>query len=208
MPLDQSDLPIILTVSGGSSFLGPLPIPFLFGGPGGIVRPESLSVPRPTRGSVIHTADSAFLDDFGPGVPQITMQGHTGWNNPTGFAGLPALKALEALFLEYLARRKRTADALGDPNDVTMGFFDVLNGQAFSVYPIEFSADRQARRGALLYYYRMRFWVLKDYLHSPVLPALPDFVSDWLGNFSGISSRLSGIGSAFSNIGGFLKGVF
>lgn len=208
MPLDQSDLPIILSVRGGSFFLGGLvPIPFLLGGPGGIVRPEALSITRPSRGSVVHTADSAFLDDFGHGVAQISLQGSTGYSE-SPLSGLPGIKALEALFNEYLARRQRTADAGGDPNSVVMDYLDVLNAQAFQVYPVEFAVDRRAKQGALLYYYRIRFWATRDYLHAPVLPGLPDFVTDWLGSVGGIGDRLGGITSAFSNVGGLLDGLF
>lgn len=160
MPISQRNLPIVIILQGGELFAEFFPLPFIFG-PGGIIRPEAWQLIRPSRGTVVHTAEDAFLEDYGPGVPTLLLSGHTGWDNPTGLAGIVAFQLLEAMFQEYLRRRKRNAAAGFDPDNVRLIYLDTLNIQAFLVYPQEFHAEK-SKRNALLYYYRLRFTVLVD----------------------------------------------
>ena len=192
-PMNQENLPMIFLLQGGESFLGAIPLPFILGGPGGIVRPDQWALHRPTKGSVISTADNSFLDDFGAGVPTLTMSGSTGWSGPLD--GIVALKSLELLLTEYLNRRARTAAAFGNPDDVTLYYFDTLQAQAFTLYPFEMGVDR-SKRSPLLYYYRLRFAVLRDLLNDTVIPAIADAVTSALGS-SGITSTLSTLAGLF-----------
>src|SRR5262245_21925321 len=107
---NQKDLPLLWDLQGGFSLGGiPVPLPFIMGSPAGIVhRPDSLRLTRPSRGVVINTAESAFLDDYGRAVPLLTIHGNTGWDL-TPLSGVWAFKILEAMFTEYLERRKRLA---------------------------------------------------------------------------------------------------
>ena len=199
MPINQTNLPILLVLQGGEFFAGQIPAPFLFGTAGGIVRPENLSLTRPSAGTVVHTAGhgSAFLDDFGPAPGSLTLQGSTGYDVPTGFAGLAAFKALELLLQEYLDRRKRTADAGIDPDTVNLFYFDILNAEAFLIYPATFTLDRN-KRGPLMYFYRMQFHLLRDLLHDVALPAILDTLGNQLSNLGEIATRLAGLGQSFA----------
>lgn len=161
MPINQKDLPIILILQGGEFFAGKLPLPFLFGSPGGIVRPRTWHLRRPSRGTVVGTVGASFLDDFGSGVPALMMEGSTGWNEPEGFAGIVAMQLLEVIVQEYLQRRKRTAEAGLDPNLVRLLYLDALNVEAFLVYPQEFNIDRTSS-DPLLRFYQLRFTILRD----------------------------------------------
>lgn len=167
MAIIQENLPIVFILVG-SPLLQGLPGPVVFGNPGMIIRPESLSISRPTRGTITHTAKSAFLDDFGMGIPILSLSGHTGYNEPLpGFAGLPALKVIESLFILYEQSREQLATINADPDLVKLYYFDVLNLQAFSLFPQELTVERMKTR-SLLYFYRMRFAVLQD-LEADVL---------------------------------------
>lgn len=165
--INQKDLPIVLTlfsnsVAGALSVPGTaIPIVTVFGGPSGIVRPESISMARPARGTVSNTIGAAFLDDFGEGIGVVTLQGHTGWQ--TG--GLSAFSALKLTFTEYLARRKALREAGEDPNAIQLWYIDTLNLEAFSVYPVQFSLERTRNR-SLLYFYRIQLLVLTDLLQQ------------------------------------------
>lgn len=199
MLLDQSSMPILFLLQGGLSIFGPLPAPFLFGTAAGIVRPQQAQIIRPARGTITHTAKDAFLDDFGVGVPQLFLSGTTGYNEPEGFAGLPALVALRALFLEYLDRRQRTAEANLDPDSVVLLYIDTLNLEACRVYPHEFTWDKNATK-PLLWDYRMRLSVLEDYLASLVfkqkIPNILPFLRD-----------LGSLGTGLVNLAGRFAGV-
>jgi hypothetical protein len=195
MPISQKNRPIILILQGGEFFsLGIIPVPFLFGSPGGIVRPENLQILRPARGTVVHTAGAAFLDDFGEGVGTIVMQGHTGWSEPA-LAGEVAFQQLRLMFQEYLARRKRTKLANLDPDGVRLIYLDSLNLEAFLVYPHEFSLKRSRTR-PLLYMYHLRLSILRDLLQEGVSE-----VTDFLGDFFGTAlSETQSLITEFSGV--------
>lgn len=194
MPIDQSDLPLIFALQGGASFLGPIPAPVVFGTAVGLVRPERLDLDRPTRGQIIHTADRAFLDDFGEGVQELVFMGTTGYDNPSGWAGLVSFKALELLFVEYERRRKRTADLLLDPDSVKLYYFDVLNLEALSLYPRRFRLTRSRQR-PLLYQYDLRFDVVEDLLTNTLFD-LPDFLKSF--DLSGLLQGIQTLGVRFT----------
>lgn len=101
------------------------------------------------------------------------MSGHTGYNAPIpGFAGLPALKAIEALFILYEQSREQMARLNLDPDLTKLYYFDTLNLEAFSLFAQEFTVERQKNR-ALLYFYRFRFAILQDLGASIVDGLLP-----------------------------------
>jgi hypothetical protein len=168
---NQELRPIVFILIGGG-----IPIPIPFGVPFiGMVRPEHISYERRSRGQVIGTYDSAFLEDFGQGVTQITLSGSTGLNE-TILSGLPGMKLIEAVFIEYLERRKRISDSGGDPNVVTLLLIDTLNAEAFKVYPHEFVLEKTRQR-PFLYFYRMRLSALQDALQDFVYGVLSDFLT-------------------------------
>lgn len=167
MPINQKNLPIILILTGGEFFGITFPIPFVFGTGAGIVRPDTWKLKRPSRSTTTHTAASAFLDDFGPGVPTLVMAGSTGWSDPAELGGLVAIQLLEAFLLEYLNRRKRTAEAGGDPDTVHLLYLDALNLEAFLVYVADFQIDR-SKNSPLLYFYTVQFTVLRDLKYEPL----------------------------------------
>lgn len=172
MPINQKNFPILILLTGGEFFGLSFPLPILFGTGLGIVRPETWTLQRPSRGTITHTAGSAFLDDFGSSVPVLTLAGNTGWQEPTALAGLVSLQLLEAMFQEYLLRRKRTAEAGQDPDTVHLFYFDALNLQAFLVYPHEFQANRQ-KNNPLLYFYNIRFSALRDLKYDLIYGQAP-----------------------------------
>jgi hypothetical protein len=177
MPLSQKYLPIIFALYGSG-----IPIVVPFGIPGlGLIRPEQLSIQRSSRGTLMNTAEDAFLQDFGEGIPRLTIAGHTGWDSGP-LSGLPGFKLLEALFVDYLQQRRRLATSGQDPNKVQLLYIDTLNVEAFSVYPHEFTLERTKQR-PLLYMYRMQFSVLKDLLQSALFSPTGDFLAT--GTFGG-----------------------
>jgi hypothetical protein len=205
MPFPQKDLPILLDLQGGGFFSSPLnfPLPLLFGTPVGIIRPENLTITRPDRGTVVHTAGNAWLDDFGRGVPTLTFSGHTGWQEPSvALASIVAFKLFEALLVEYEERRKRVAAKGGDPDVVKLLYFDALNAQAFVLYPIEFTLNR-TKSHPLLYFYQARFYVLFDLIYDSLYGYLP---TDFL-DFTGLGPMAKNILELAKNFGGFLGGI-
>jgi hypothetical protein len=192
--ISQKWMPIIFALYGSGI---PIVVPFGIQQVG-LIRPEQLTISRQARGTVIHTAEDAFLEDFGEGVPRLTMAGTTGWNSSV-IAGLPGLKLLEGLFVDYLQQRKKLAKSGGDPNAVQLVYIDTLNFEAFSVYPHEFTLERTRQR-PLLYMYRMQFSVLKDLLQSTLFAPSGDFLG--AGSFGGdFISKVASLGDSIFNTG-------
>lgn len=194
MPYPQKNLPIFIILEGGASFASFIPIPFVMGLPNTIIRPESLHLTRPARGTVINTAKNAFLEDFGEGVGQIVIQGHTGWSDKEGpIAGVFAFKLLEEIFIEYLRRRAAAAKAGLEPDKTVFLFYvDTLNLLAFTVYPQEFVLERIKTR-PLLYFYRLRFTTLVDLLQVAIF----DIASNFGGLLTDPIGTLGKIGTDF-----------
>jgi len=220
--LNQENAPLIFLLLGGG-----LPAPMYFG-PRGVVKPENIVYSRVARGAVTNTEGSAFLDDFGQGVGRITVQGNTGWQGDNGITGwgLLNIKALQALFIDYLARRQAIAGLglpiVGDPSVVSLLLFDMVNLQASLVYPTELTTAKDRSR-PLLYNYRLSLIILSD-LMADLIGALeiPDplnqlspflniftqgslFTSPVTGTIassigSGLISSLKAVGSFFEKI--------
>ncbi len=154
--ISQKDRPIGLTVvdqgifSGNFSLsLGSIPSFHLFS-----PRPEELSYGHPGRGTAIQTLDGGFIDDFGEGLTDITIRGHTGWNQTIpGELQFYALRDL--VTLRYHDLRAQKAEASQPINDVKMYLVDTLNAFMYEVYPLQFRGTR-SRQQPLLYKYEMR----------------------------------------------------
>jgi hypothetical protein len=174
--LSQKNKPIMFLLQGGGPF-----IPFVFGVPiVGAIRPEQYQLTRAGRGAVTQTEGGAFLDEFGEGPAQLMIAGHTGWGAGYELPGVIKVKALEAIFIEYLRRYQRLKEANADPSIVQLWFLDSLNLEAFSVYPMQFSLERNKGR-PLLYYYRMQFIVLVDLLQDAVYKGIDAITASMSG---------------------------
>jgi hypothetical protein len=118
------------------------------------LRPEEVVYSHPTRASVVQTLGGAWVDDFGEGLVDITLSGHTGWHYRVG--GEPAFYALRnGCFQLYHQLRMAAADAGQDPDSVQMLFVDTLHAAAYVVYP-ESLQTRKHKTRPLLYQYQLR----------------------------------------------------
>lgn len=185
-------MPIVFLLRGGG-----VPIPVPFGIPAiGLVRPEHLSITRRARGSIMHTARGAVLDDFGEGAPQILMQGNTGWRGSL-ISGLTGFKLLELLLIEYERRRRKLADQGLDPSAVRIWYLDALMVEAFEVYVHEIAFDKDRQR-PLLYFYRIRATATQDLLQKLVYEIIPDFLAGF--NLSGMVGGLTTLAGDFLGV--------
>lgn len=118
-------------------------------------RPEDLRYTHPSRGTVIQTFDGGFVDDFGEGLTDISVSGHTGWNGDLlpGELKYYALRDLVVIGYHNLRAAKAAA---GLPIDsVKMHWVDTLNLMVYEVYPVSFTGLRN-RQNPLLYKFTMR----------------------------------------------------
>ncbi len=128
-------------------------------------RPEELTYTHPTRASVIQTLGGAWVDDFGEGIVDISLSGHTGWRandqplqtiNPEKDGMQKAIELRTTFFETFHKERMAAAQAGNNPDDsVKMFFVDVLNSAVWQVYPVSMQLRRHKAR-PLLYQYQLR----------------------------------------------------
>ena len=183
MAITQESLPIAFLLTGGSI----LPMVVVFDSQLGIIRPENLNYTRPSRRVIYNTAlpDTAFLDDWGEGVGQLVISGHTGYSPAGGvtglgnLAGLGVFKLLEVMITQFWTRRQTLAAAGKNPDAVGLYMLDAMNVEALKCYPDSLTLSRSRTRPQL-YMYRLQLTIMSDLLETP-----PPFVADFLSTLLG-----------------------
>jgi hypothetical protein len=134
-------------------------------------RPEELTYSHPTRATVIQTLGGGWVDDFGQGMVEINMSGHTGWNSGLVAGELAAYNLRDACNGLYHELRKQKRAAGDDPDKIEMLFIDTLNMASYVVYPVSYQLRRHKSR-PLLYQYQIKligidnFFTLTDAVGS------------------------------------------
>ena len=106
---------------------GVRPISFLLDAGGSLsdpvmlkVRPEDLTRTEPSRITVHQTLGrdrSGWADNFGAGLPTVTIAGHTGWRDTgTGEDGVKAFERLNTLVMQSYHAARQAAISVGRTN--------------------------------------------------------------------------------------------
>ena len=120
------------------------------------LRPEEVVYSHPTRATVVQTLGGAWVDDFGEGLVEITLAGHTGWRPGGSIGGEEAFLLLRnGCFQVYHRMRMQAASSGRDPDEVRMIFVDTLHTCSYVVYPINMQI-RKHRTRPLLFQYQLR----------------------------------------------------
>lgn len=135
-----------------------------------VIRPESMSVDRPTLLTPTVTHGGAFFDDWGPGLAMLQLSGTTGWRTTVAnggiYDGAKSFKNLkDVVFVNFHARRAAAVQAGKSPDTVSLIFSDALNGQTLTIIPTAFRLMRDKRR-PLLFQYQITAAVLKDGIYQ------------------------------------------
>ena len=145
------------------------------------IRPEDLSRTEPSRVNVQQTLGGAWADNFGPGVQQINISGHTGWRGMDAASGLDGLGQFFTLrsmvFEQWHALRQDRINAGRDPSTVKLLFSDQLDEFCWEVVPSQFTLRRSKSR-PLLATYQIAMTVIDadaEIMYAPATPtAQPD----------------------------------
>lgn len=135
------------------------------------IRPQELTRNDPSRITVHQTLGGAWADNFGPGIPTISIVGHTGWHRsregtstPDGLGRFKALRA--QVFDDWHARKQNAIKAGRDPDQIQLIFADKLDDFACVVAPGNFVL-RRSKAQPLLVQYQIAMTVL-DQIIDPV----------------------------------------
>ena len=162
MPTSQKNLPvgIVVTLSTGINIGGlnlAAPVSFYLFNP----RPEAIQYNHPSRGTIIQTFDGGFVDDFGEGLTDIVVSGHTGWRQGVVMDGMMAFITFRELVIRMF-HQLRAAQAALPIENVKMYWVDSLNACVYEVYPLSLQTSKN-RQSPLLYRYTLRMTGIKSY---------------------------------------------
>lgn len=138
------------------------------------IRPEDLTRTEPNRVVINQSFGNGLIgwaDDFGPGLPTLSISGHTGWrtSEASGLDGAQAFDELRALVKElYPSAVQNAIDTGNDPAKVRLLYLDLLNGSNWSVAVTGFNLRRNKDR-PLLYMYSMQVTALDTEIDSPLV---------------------------------------
>lgn len=117
------------------------------------IRPEELTHTEPSRMMVQQTLGGAIIDNFGPGITQISISGHTGWKPGIGGSddGMERFKKLNnAVFKNWHTRREALVSQGQDPDSVRLILTDALDDFVYVVAPMNFTLKRSKSRPLLM----------------------------------------------------------
>lgn len=164
MPTSQKHLPIGIVILMDTGFnIGGFDIPLPVSGYLFNPRPESVDYNYPTRGTVIQTFDGGFVDDFGEGLVDITVSGHTGWGKGLVMDGYLAFITFRELVVRMYHELRAQQAAAGAPiENVKMYWVDALHAVAYEVYPVSLVTKKNRQR-PLLYQYTLKMTGIKSF---------------------------------------------
>lgn len=123
-----------------------------------VIRPEDLTRTEQSRSTVHQTLGketSGWVDNFGAGLPVVSISGHTGWRAPAGQSDDGAaqfVKLHKSVFEEYHKQKQSRIDGGMSPDSVKLIFVDELDRFAYEVVPMAFSLKRSKSRPLLMMY--------------------------------------------------------
>lgn len=180
--------PISFVLDNAGSIGNPLTLP---------IRPEDLTRNEPSRVSVHQTLGrvlNGWADDFGEGLPSVTIAGHTGWGSGGRPDGVEAFADLNGLVQhDYHEAKQDAIDRGTDPRQVKLLFVDVLDDFSWNVAPTQFILRRSKSR-PLFFQYNITLQAISTSIDDPLV-SLP---------FNGgIVAGLASLGGAISTLQSF-----
>jgi hypothetical protein len=184
---------------------GVRPIAFVLDNAGAIgspvtlpIRPEDLTRNEPSRVAVHQTLGrtvSGWADNFGEGLPSVTIAGHTGWGAGGRPDGVKAFTDLNKLVQhDYHAAKQAAIDGGRDPAAVKLIFVDMLDDFCWSVAPTQFILRRSKSR-PLLFQYNITLQAVSTSVDDPLV---------LLPNSGGFTAGMTALGGVLGKLESFV----
>ncbi|WP_438979591.1 hypothetical protein [Polynucleobacter sp.] len=138
------------------------------------IRPTDLTRNEPSRATVTQTLGrgvTGWVDNFGEGIPSLTISGHTGWRSRSGSGqdGVASFLVLNQLIAhEYHAAMQSAIDKGESPESVKLIFVDTLDDFVWSVIPMVFALQR-SKSQPLLMKYNMQLQAIDTNVEKPII---------------------------------------
>lgn len=177
------------------------------------IRPEDLTVNRPMRLTVNQTLSKGtqgWVDDFGQGLPTITISGHTGWRPTTsGLDGVQAFDKLSRFINDQYPNLRQIAVNYGrDPGVAKLILVDLLDNFAWEVAPTQFVLRRSKSR-PLLYQYNITLQVVNTQVDGGIEKYRPrtGSLSGGLGALAGFLGKITALVNMIKGALSFVKAL-
>lgn len=123
-----------------------------------VLNPETYTQSEPGRVTVTQTKGGAFVEAFGSGLIEVTIQGHTGFKNRTSRAesGYEKFKELRDII-------KSVYDEVEDGVEIKdfLLLYNYTDNEYFVTYPDKFELTR-SKSQPLLYKYNIHLYVIRN----------------------------------------------
>lgn len=172
------------------------------------IRPQELTRTSPSRLTVQQTLAGAWQDNFGSGIDQIVISGHTGWHRsqegtatPDGEERFKALRDL--IYVDWHKRKQDAINAGRDPDQIQLIFADKLDGFAVVVATNSFIL-RRSKSQPLLVAYQISMTVL-DTVIDPVNATTPRLITNSPSDLR--AAALKSLNTSTANLQNYLQDI-
>lgn len=168
-----------------------------------LIRPEELTRSETSRLTLHHTLGGAYADNFGGGIPTLTLSGHTGWgNNNAPLNGIEHMVELyKFVYTQWHSDRQRAANSGLDPEDIKLLFSDQLDEFTWVVAPQSFTLKRNKSNPLLAFYQINLVWLAND-VASPLAKLLNQqgggMLAEAIASFSANMHKITTLSTSMS----------
>lgn len=128
------------------------------------------------RVTTTQTLSGVYFDDYGFGIPKLTLSGNTAWSSPKGlYEGSPinGYQAAQHLYRDIIQRYFQIEQDKSNPQDAELLIFDYTVNASWKVKPIPPGMTLiRNKTSPMTYSYTIHFAVIRDLVNDP---ASPDF---------------------------------
>lgn len=128
------------------------------------------------RVSTTQTLYGVYFDDYGLGIPMLTLSGDSAWSSPKGmYNGLPinGYQTVQHLYQDILQRYFQLEQNKSNPQDAELLIFDYTTNSAWSVKPVPPGMTLSRNKSSpMTYAYTLRLAIIRDLIKDP---SSPDF---------------------------------
>ncbi|MCG8633205.1 MAG: hypothetical protein MI863_05220 [Desulfobacterales bacterium] len=138
------------------------------------INPEEFNLTYNHKIQVVQTLGDPFIDEFGAGMPSLSMRGTTGWRTRPGSENVDGHEAFERLRRDFIKKyfelRHEKQKNNQDPEDIKLIVVNGVDDLIFQVVPVDFRLLR-SKSSPLLYRYDLTFKTVSDFSDKTVSQA-------------------------------------
>lgn len=176
-----------------------------------VLNPQDFTQREPVRAQVVQTIGGAYVDDFGRGLPKVSLSGHTGWRlkqTPDGkelLDGWQAFKTLRSDIFRYFTDAKDSSRTFLRNPELELHWYNWGEDEYYEVQPTEEFQLQRSASNPLLYQYSWGFTCVRDLTSDK--KNSPKAATFKLGSTTSARDAVQGLGVAVANLSALLAAM-